>query len=444
MTEPSRDRVLFLAYAFPPLGGSGVQRSLKFVKYLPTFGWQPTVLTVKPISYFVYDPSLLRELPPDVTIERTESLDPQRLAAILLRDHKRVASTDTAVKHTVFSTNGKLTRLYQKFRSFLLFPDPQIAWMPFAFQRGLEIIERERPRVIYSPGVPYSSAVLAHLLSRRTGLPYVIDFRDGWTDDKYIFKLVPTPLHRWGHRELERRVVSNASGVVVYGDWLGERLAARYPSIADRIIEITNGYDPADRAGVVPTPKGAGVRRLVYSGSLFVHHRPNLAGLLEALHKLPAAVRDTLEVVFVGQVYAGAEAEVAAAGLSNTVKFTGYVTHGQALEYLESADATLLFVQPGDLGAITGKVFELLMIQKPILASIPDGECARILRVARFDQWINWPMDSDALARNILGLVEGGFQPVSDPNIDAFSRVKHTERLARLFDRVAASPVAAR
>jgi len=428
----ARPRVLFLAYLFPPTGGGGVQRSLKFVKYLPAAGWDPIVLTVKPISYYVYDRSLLDELPPEVLIERTGSIDPLRMSAVLMRDGKR-SSKPGRVQHSVYSTGSTAVSWYRRLRPYVFFPDTQIGWIPFAVRRGLKLIKQHRPSVIYSPGAPYSSAIAANLLSRLSGLPYVVDFRDGWTDDSY--QTIPTELHRSAHRSLEGMVVTKAAGVCVYGKWLGDRLAERYPATADRIVEITNGFDPADLSDVLPAEKRPGVRRIVYSGSLFPHHRDALRAVLRGVLQLDEAQRSRLEVLFVGQAFDGVESEVSAAGLSDTIRFLGYLPHARALSYLLSADASLLLVRSGDRASVTGKVFELLAARRPILAAVePDGECARILRLACAHQWIAPPNDAEAIGDRLRALLAADFPALDAGAVDQFSRVRQTRALASVFE----------
>lgn len=446
MTHASPDKVLFLAYTFPPVGGIGVQRSLGFVKYLSRFGWSPTVVTVKPISYYVYDPSLLDELPPEVRVERTGSLDPLRVSAIALRDARRqrgaspapppVAETAAAprgaVRHPFYHMNSPLVKAYRVVRNLAAFPDVQVGWLPFVISRGLSLIRRERPAVIYSPGVPYSSAVAAHLLSRMTGVPYVIDFHDGWTDDMY--QRYPTRLHHRAHRWLEGRVVKDAAGVIVYGDWLGNRLAERYPRVRDRIVEITHGYDPASRDAVVAAPRTPGKWRVVYMGSMFERCAPNLRTLLEALRGLPGEVRERFEVIFVGQAYDGVADEVESAGLAHLFRFLGYLPHQEALGWLDSADAAVMFLMPGDRASVSGKVFELMMMGKPILALVePEGECARILRKAELGRWVTAPTDVETLRHNLSELDALGFPPPREAKIDAFSRVRQAETLAAVL-----------
>ena len=435
VAENTRSKsVLFLAYMFPPLGGGGVQRSLKFVKYLPSNGWDPVVLSVRPISYYVYDPQLLAEIPMSVQVVRTHSLDPLRLSALLLGDAQRATGRDRT-QHTVFSEASSLVRLYRKVRRLAFFPDAQLGWIPFAFREGLRVIRSRKVQVIYSPAAPYSSAVTAYLLSRWTGLPYVIDFRDGWTDDAY--HAPPTDFHRRAHRRLERLVVTNASAVCVYGDWLGEKLAERYPEARSRITEITNGFDPSDFEGLTAAARSSGKVRLVYSGSLYAHHRSVFTTVLRAIEALPPASREKLELVVVGQVYPEIVQDVESAGLTDVVHLKGYLSHSVALGYAESADATLLLVRKGDSASVTGKIFELLMVRRPIIALAEStGECARVLRLAGAANQLYQPDDVTGVRESILKLIDGELKELDAKLVSKFSRVLQTRALSEILNSV--------
>jgi glycosyltransferase involved in cell wall biosynthesis len=434
-TRESQRRVLFLAYLFPPTGGGGVQRSLKFVKYLPDSGWTPTVLTVRPIAYYVYDPDLLKELPPEVEIVRTESVDPLRLTAALSPKRLRLGSHARTGRSTI-AEGSRLVKLYRQVRRLLFFPDAQAGWMPFAITAGAKALRRNRVSVIYSPGAPYSSALVAYMLSAMSGIPYVVDFRDGWTDDMY--NVPPTRLHRWAHRSLERLVVTKAAAVCVYGEWLAQRLAKRYPAISERIVTIPNGFDPADLQGIEPAPKRSTVRRIVYSGSLFAHHREVFATFLDALKQLPAQELARVELLIVGNVYEEAVHDVMRTGLKDRVHFCGYVGHAVALSYLLSADASLLLVRRGDVASVTGKVFELLMVGKPIIALAErDGECARILRDAGADKYLSDPQETPPVLAALQALLSGAMTDFDAARTRQFSRVDQTAALARVFEMVA-------
>ena len=147
----------------------------------------------------------------------------------------------------------------------MLFPDTCFAWIPFAFLKGYSLIKKHKIDAIVASVWPYSSAVVSYLLSKATGIPFILDFRDGWTDDPYLVR--PTLLHKIAHRFLEKLVVSRANVVSVYGDYLRDRFAVRFPDV--RLEVLTNGYDPEDFVGIKPALKNEGLRRIVYSGSVY-------------------------------------------------------------------------------------------------------------------------------------------------------------------------------
>jgi glycosyltransferase involved in cell wall biosynthesis len=426
-------RVLFLAYMFPPVGGGGVQRSLKFVKYLPISGWTPVVITVRDIAYYVYDKELLEEIPSGVEIVRTESIDPLRLAGLFMTSHS--SSKTAKPRNSMIVEGSRLVSFYRALRRLFFFPDAQLGWIPFAVLAGRNQLRRYKVDAIYSPGAPYSSTVIAYFLSRLHGVPYVIDFRDGWTDD--IYHQPPSRAHRWAHQRLERVVVTNASAVCVYGEWLAKRLAERYPAIAKKIITIPNGFDPADLNGVSAAEKTPGKVRIVYSGSLFAHHREAFTTVLQALTALAPPLRAKIELIVVGQTYAEITEDIAKAKLDSEVQLCGYVSHATALAYLLSTDASLLIVKRGDLGSVTGKVFELLMVGKPIIAlAEKDGACAQVLHSAESDQYLYGPDDSAGVCGALESLASGRMMQPDANKAAQFSRTRQAALLAGVLDRI--------
>ncbi len=433
----NRKKVLLISYLFPPVGGAGVQRNLKYVKYLPQFGWDPVVLSVKHIQYYVYDEYLLREVPQNVPIIRTGSLDPLRLAAILRGIRVRNGQRPGSAMPSYLSEAAPAIRVYRLMRNYLAFPDAQIGWIPFAYRRGYEAIRKYDVRAILASVGPVSSAIVARLLAARTGVPYALDFRDAWTDDPYF--VAPTALHRWGHALLEKLVVGQADAVTVYDECLGRTLQSRYESLKDRVGVLPNGFDPADRDLIGPPPGPADIkRRIVYTGSLYAHHDENVRTLLAALNYLPEGIRSTLRILFVGQTYAGFQERIAAAGLSgDQIVSTGYVSHSEALTLLASADAALLFVRSGDVSSVTGKVFEYLMVGCPILACIePEGACAKVLGSVGQGHWIAPPSDARAIARVITELAASNWQRSDSSQVERFSRKRTAADLAAILDQL--------
>lgn len=429
-------RVLAIQYFFPPLGGPGVQRNLKFIKFLPEFGWSPWVLTVKALRYHAHDPTLLEEVPPEAVVVRSESIDPLRLAALVSPPRMNVGGDATPGR----SMSGRLratgARVYRAARDLLAFPDAHIGWIPFLLWNGRRIIAVQDINVIFARTVPFSAAVAARVLSRATGVPYVLDMADGWTDDPHL--KAPTRIHRSAHRWLEAKVVGEADGVSAYAPELRDALRARYPRLDGRIELLTNGFDPADLEAVRPRQWPDERRRIVYTGSLYQHQEPNYRSLLEGLRSLNPRDAAAVEVLFVGQVFEGAEQIAEEYGALDRVRFLGYQPHGQALSHLTAADAALLFIQKGDHSMITGKVFEYLMARVPLIASIePRGACAEILREVGLGDAVVDPESSSATAAALQAVIRGEARGPDPEKLRAYDRRHITARLAGLLTMAA-------
>lgn len=422
---------------FPPLGGPGVQRSLKLAKYAPRYGWSPVILSVKEISYYVYDPNLIDELPPETPIFRTESLDPLRVSYRLLAKLRGRRPAETSGQSPFFATNAGKTKAYRKFRDMLLFPDAQVLWAPFATRMGARLIEQYKPKVIYCPAAPLSAVTVARKLRKRYGIPYVLDFRDGWTFDS--FRKLPTNLHKAADRRREAAAVRDAASIVTVGPTLTRWISERYPERADDVHTIFNGFDPAAMEGAELTQAEPGVFRFVHCGSLFDYLRKPFLSFLQALSKLPREQSARVEVLMVGQVYAEAKADVEAAGLAEQVRFLGYIAHPKALGLMRSAHVNLIFRPENSPDAVSGRVFDLLMVGRPILGIMPkEGDCAYVLNHSGLPCLIFEGDEAEAeLAKQWERIFAWENQPTVATEASQFSRPEQSRQFAELFDRAA-------
>jgi len=435
----SMRRVMLVSYLFPPCGESGVQRNLKYAKYLLDCGWQPYILTTKDITYHAYDYSILSEIPKEVVLIRTESFDPHRLSAVI-RPPNISHSAPGVVRNEKLSKHSGMLDLYRKLRDWIAFPDANIGWIPFAFQKGIRAIREYKIDIIVGSVGPYTSAILSKMLSKKAGIPYVLDFRDGWIDDPYLIR--PTAIHKWAHNTLERSIVANANGVCVYGDYLYQQFARRYPHLIDRMEVVTNGFDPADCEGIEPAAKKAGWRRIVFSGSLFEYFAPQFDVIITALNLLPTDILSTIEIVFVGRnELQDAQNRILQAGLNDHVKLMGYMPHHVALSYLVSADASLLLLPIGDIQSYSGKIFEYFMVKKPIVACIePEGSCAALLRRIGLANWIVPPGNAERLCEVITILASQGWPAAKSNQMDQFNRKYLAEKLAAFLKKTIEHP----
>ncbi len=354
------------AYYFPPLGGSGVQRTLKYVKYLPSEGFDPIVIAGRPRwQALVPDPALAREVPPQTVVLRARTIPLDQAQGKLDGLFKRLGLPTRAIRAA-------------------LWPDAAAGWVPAAVWHGLRAVRAHRPEVIYSTSLPASAHLAALIVHRLTGLPWVADFRDAWTlDPGPVSSAYRPPLS--AQMGLERRVVAEASAVTVACDSI-ELLDL--PATDSRRIAIPNGVDPDDLATSL-----AGISesrpdrfRLSYVGSLFGDH--DGAPVWSALRELVAQGRidpQRFEVRIVGN------AQIDRSKLDSLpvpVTVTGYVDHLEALREMHRASA-LLFSLPRTHPGSSGKIYEYLASERPIVCVAgPDnlgfrlveelgaGECA--------------------------------------------------------------------
>ena len=422
-----RRRVLVVAYYFPPMGLSGVQRVSKFVKYLPAFGWQPSVLTVSPGGYFAFDPSLEEDFAhSSIEIVRTTSADPTRLFG-----RGRTVSMPSEGVRSLFSTATQ----------FLFVPDNKIGWYLPAVRAGMRMLGARKYDVILSSAPPYTAHLVGATLGRRSGLPIVMDFRDDWVGNpRHAY---PTPLHRRLHQRLEARTVSRAAGILTINRHILDRLGGRNPDLLsnDRAIVLPQGYDPSD----FPQRHDPGTREhfvLLYTGVFYDAQTPDV--LLKAVSRVVAerpALARRIRLEFVGLFPNASFALAERLGLSSMIEFRGYLTHAETVERIRSASALWMVVgrRPGAEGISTGKLFEYFGSRKPILALVPDGEARKALTEYGAGYVVH-PDDVDGTVREFNRLFDdwerGTIREPREDFVARFDRRELAGELARLFDNL--------
>ncbi len=370
-------RLLFVTYYFPPSGGPGVQRSLKFVKYLPEFGWRPTVLTVRPesASWPDPDPDSVADIPEDTLVERTGAWDPYALYARLLgRKKQEVISVGFTGEDG--TTPGR--RFARWLRANLFLPDARVGWVPFATARARALM-RQKYDAVLTTGPPHSTHFAGLALRRTHGTPWLVDFRDPWTEIDFQSELPITGLARALDAFLERRVLRNADGFAVVSASMQRRFAQR--GYMSEVIE--NGFDPADFEEGTPS-------HTVSRDAFVVAHVGNMnrSRNPEALWKAlsdPEAASDypALQLRFTGHVDPAVLASASASCSGVHLDTLPYVPHRAAIDRMREAALLLLCINrvQGAEGIPTGKLYEYLASGRPVLALGPaDGDAARILQ----------------------------------------------------------------
>ncbi len=404
--------VLLVAYHFPPiLGSSGVHRTLQFARYLPEFGWRPCVLTVHPRAYPTSAPGVLREVPPELPVVRAPAWDTAR--------------------HLAWKG---------RYPGVLAVPDRWFSWWLPGVVRGLGLIRRYRPGIIWSTFPVATAHLIGATLHRLTGLPWVADFRDPMVQQG----LPAEPLARRAWRAIERMAVRRAARLCVTTPSTLEDMRGRYAQVpAERWVLLENGYDEGLFSGLGSA--GGGRRnarrlRLVHSGILYAGGRDPLP-FLRAFRRFLDGDPDAAEVVLRA---AGDEIDfdsvLQGLGLEKAVRVLPTVGYAEAVREMVDADGLLLFQGPQYNRQVPAKAYEYIRAGQPILALVdPAGDTMRMLR-----GWSHvYPARIDS-EEEILAALErwhedvlAGRRPVRPrETVGRLSRRARTEQLAAVFDGV--------
>lgn len=381
-------KILFLSYMFPPVGGVGRIRPVKFIKYLPQFGYETRVLTVKNPFYSLEDKTLLNEIPAGTKITRVDYTEPARWIS---------------------------ARWWQSLLSYLiypwlLFPDSQILWFWSALRAARQIIKTEKIDLILTSSSPISDHFVAYFLSKMTKIPWVADFRDEWTiNPTYKF---PTPLHLWLAKIWEKKIINQASQVTMALPKLAEQFKTLTPQ-KDKFTGINNGFDPEYYSQKISIPKH-NYCHFLFAGRYYPLDRAD--GFKAAIKKLNLA---HAKVTFLGQ--------------------DKWVSHPESVKAIRQADILLLILNSSPRPAhIPSKFYEYLAARKPILALAPDKtHVAQLIKRYQIGEVVD-PLDQEGIEKAILSLYqkwEKGQLAVPQVNIDQYDRKKLTQKLAQTFDQ---------
>jgi glycosyltransferase involved in cell wall biosynthesis len=411
------NKVLLIAYHFPPLGGGGVFRTLKFTKYLPEFGYQPHVLTVKNPMYRIKDPTLIGEIPPSAKVYRTFSFEQS-----ILRAPRRLLGINL---------------------KWFYVPDENIGWLPSAVRQGEKIIKKANIDIVYATAPIFTSFLIGFLLKRKTGKPLVVDYRDPWTQN--IFLEYPSKLHRRIDDKLEKFVLETTDHVIVTSDPMKHRLVEKYPFTKGKIDTITNGFDPEDFKNLT-VKKDKEKFVIVYTGSLYGRRTGEkffmaFRELIEANPELETKI----QVLITGLISKQDAFCIEKFGLKNVIKLLGYRSHKESLSLMANADVLLLIMSLEEvcnakIGTLTipGKVFEYLGVKRPILAIVPPGPAADIIRSTKTGVIVS-PQDTGVIAQTILKLFQdwkNGTLEVLKSDISKYDRRVLTQKLVNVFQQV--------
>ncbi|HOW09380.1 MAG TPA: hypothetical protein PLX08_06220 [Bacteroidales bacterium] len=411
-------KVLIVTYYWPPGSGAGVQRWLKFAKYLPLYGWKPVILTVDPrfATYPATDNSLNEDVPPRLVVYKTDAVDYFRLYN---RDKSLVPSAGFAQD----DDKGLKSRISRFIRGNFFIPDPRRGWNRPAFKKACELIEKENITRVITTSPPHSTQLIGLKLKKRfPSIIWIADLRDPWTDIYYYDKFFPTFVPRAVDRSYEKNVLQTADRIITVGSSLRRIFAARCPGIENKSFIITNGYDDADFEG--PQPTDPEIFTISYIGTLSDDYPTG--SLLKVLRSF-AETGIRYKLRFVGKVSPGQKRLIGSLPDPDAVEYIPYSDHPQAISYMRSSSVLLLVIpdHKSSSGIITGKLFEYLASCRPVLCLGPvNGDAALILKETGHGTCFDY-RDSGGISAYLKAAMAGNDKiPLSRP--EEYSRQKLT------------------
>jgi glycosyltransferase involved in cell wall biosynthesis len=425
-------RLLIVAFYFPPTGGGGVQRTLKFCKFLPEFGVDVHVLAPEDSKWFARDERLLKSVPESTTVHRCRFVGPRSsFRSDALRGRNGLGRIGVEARYA-----------YQR----ALIPDKATPWMATALPAGIGIVRRERIDVVMSTSPPTSAHLVAEAIATATRRPFVADFRDSWLDNPHRrYERAGVRAKRSVIARMASSVGRRSAGLVAATGTIAQELGRMHPSAAHKTTVIENGADFEDFEGL-------GHERnqrftIVHAGSFFGQRTPTttLLAVQRLLERRPE-LRGRLLVRFIGEMRAEHREYAQRLGIDDAWREEGFLPYSESIAAQRAADALLLLIpHAGGRGdsVLSGKVFEYVASRRPILAAVPpQGAAANLIRGIGAGRVVDGD-DAEAISRELEALVDewlaGGSPDIelSDDVRDRLSRRSRARELARVLDGVA-------
>ena len=418
-------KVLIITYYWPPAGGSGVQRWLKFVKYLRDFGIEPVVYTVENPKYPILDESLQSDIPKGIEVLKQPIIEPNSILSFFGK--KKTESAGFLDPNPSF-----FGKVLQYIRANYFIPDARKYWIDPSVKYLKNYISKNNIDAIVTTGPPHSMHLIGLKLKQQLGVKWIADFRDPWTEIDYFHQLPLSKKAINKHHFLEQEVLLNADKVLVVGSTMNKN----YAKFNNNVVTITNGFD-----GEIITSETKLDSKFTITHIGLMNSDRNPKMLWEVLTEIILENKDFSEdfkLKLIGKVDSTVIEEITTNYLKKNVELIDYVSHNEAIEFQKKSQVLLLLLNnvPSAKGIITGKIFEYLMVNRPILAIAPlDGDLAEILNKTNAGKVVDFE-DNETLKSTILDLYskyKKGNLRIDSNNVEQFHRKELTNKLAEII-----------
>ena len=422
-------KILIILYYWPPAGGPGVQRWLKFVKYLPDFGIKPVVYCPENPNYPILDESLKSEVPSQLTIIKQPIKEPYGLASLFSKGRSKKISSGVIPK---VKTQSFLEKAMLFIRGNYFIPDARKNWIKPSVSFLLNYIKEHQIDTIITTGPPHSLHLIGLQLKERLAVKWLADFRDPWTTIGYHKKLRLTKSSEIKHKDLELKVLHIADHIIVTSNHTKNEFEIK---TKQPITVITNGYDSHKVRAVEKDHKFS----LSHIGSLLSERNPMILWeILSELVKSDTAFSEAFELNLIGVVSDDVIDSINSKGLQNYINVIGYVGHKEAIRYQMTSRLLLLIeIDSEDTKAIIpGKLFEYLVSETPIVAIGPkESDIESIIKATNTGTYFNYQEKQELKSQiqKYFETFQNNSLEVNAIGLQPYSRKALTQKLAEVI-----------
>jgi glycosyltransferase involved in cell wall biosynthesis len=432
-------KVLLVSYYWPPAGGPGSIRLVKFAKYLPDFGWQPIILTIKDGEFSYYDTSLEKDLPHKLIIQKTDSFAPFTLYKKLTGRRK---NDPIPVAMLTQPKRSLIEKIAAVIRINLFIPDARIGWIPFAIREANRLIQEKKIDLIFTSSPPHSSQLIGLWIKHKLHIPWVADLRDPWTGIRYYENQYRSLFAKKIDNTFEKKVLTKSDQIITVSQSLANAFSSKLNGFhPDKCLILPNGFDEDDFN--LPPLNHITTFNIIYTGNLQANQNPEI--LWYVINKIIDEKNDLKNIIrvrLIGRIHPHVLERIKAYRLEEIVNLEDFKPHSEILNEQKNA-ALLLMVVPrvkNNLGIVTGKFFEYLGANKPILVIGPPGsDIGKVLKPMAESNLIDYDDQKKCelyLKSSLEKWQSGNWKFNNLEHVKEFSRKSLTKKLAKVFDKL--------
>jgi glycosyltransferase involved in cell wall biosynthesis len=433
-------KFLFITYYYPPAGGPSVQRIIRIIQHMRKNGWLCVVLTVNKGDYTTVDPQLVERIPVDTQVIRSNFFEPYKLYRKLTGKKQ-----DEKIPLAVLSSHSKASwkeKIANTIRMNLFIPDGRIGWYRPGVKAGLKAIKNDPDiKLVISSGPPHTVHLIASTIVKKTGLPFVADFRDPWIFIDYYSEIKRSFLTVALDKYLEGKVLRRADAITVIGPSCRDQIVKHHKDINTQKTHIIyNGFDPdlySDQKSAPPKD----LFILTYIGNLpFNRYTPSFYQAIADLKYEYKIEPKKFQVHFYGNVDAAVRKEICGFNIDDFLYFHEFVPHQRAIKAILQSHLLLLIINdtPTKKGIVPGKMFEYLATGRYILGIGPtEGDAVDVFNETGCGMFFDY-QDGDSIKKFLLEQYQkwhcGKWQPITGANIQKFNRPTQLKKLKNIFE----------